>query len=308
LQDPCCYRLRLQNITECSNNLQIVLNGGQFLSYSANGGAGWSLQVLGANYLKLTYNGGFIPIGASFPMIFCLKPGSNNPELSVTWEFTCGPGEGCAAILPLPACPDPNDGSIFGTKYRTCVAEPYNGSQEVIAGWPVYLYNAATNELIDSTLTDAQGYYAFNFLPLGVYWCREALQGWTPVIPASGEYLVDLDPSEQYMANFGNCPPSNCASNFSFAVTCNSVQFTNTSSGVGGYTSSWNFGDNSPVSTQTSPNHIYSSPGTYNVCLTITAGNQCTKTFCKTVTISNLGNPPTVVCPPSFTVNLPANA
>lgn len=48
------------------------------------------------------------------------------------------------------------------------------------------------------------------------------------------------------------------------------VNFTNTSSGT---SYSWNFGDGSPASTLTSPNHIYSTPGIYTVTLTATRGN-----------------------------------
>ena len=66
-----------------------------------------------------------------------------------------------------------------------------------------------------------------------------------------------------------------------------SVNFTNTSQGATSY--SWNFGDSSG-SSATSPTHVYSTPGTYTVALTVTNGagsNTMTKTSYITVTVAN---------------------
>ena len=48
---------------------------------------------------------------------------------------------------------------------------------------------------------------------------------------------------------------------------------------------SWDFGDGT-TSADVLPNHLYSAPGTYPVCLTVT-GNGCTDTFCDTITVTN---------------------
>ena len=65
------------------------------------------------------------------------------------------------------------------------------------------------------------------------------------------------------------------------------VVFTNKSTPTG-YASMWNFGDGSPVSTTASPSHIYTTPGTYLVCLTsmiVNGGDTCTSRICKTIVI-----------------------
>ncbi|MFN8182168.1 MAG: PKD domain-containing protein [Bacteroidia bacterium] len=67
-------------------------------------------------------------------------------------------------------------------------------------------------------------------------------------------------------ASFSNATPSICLGD--------TIRFTNLSTANGtpisGY--SWDFDDGTPASTQTSPTHIYTSPGTYAVTLTTSAG------------------------------------
>ncbi|PCJ23989.1 MAG: hypothetical protein COA97_10655 [Flavobacteriales bacterium] len=48
----------------------------------------------------------------------------------------------------------------------------------------------------------------------------------------------------------------------------------------------WGFGDGT-TSTQPYPQHTYSSPGTYNLCLTVTDVNNCSNYFCDTITITS---------------------
>ncbi|MFM9026998.1 MAG: PKD domain-containing protein, partial [Bacteroidota bacterium] len=76
--------------------------------------------------------------------------------------------------------------------------------------------------------------------------------------------------------------------------------FTGTGTGSGPFQYSWNFGDGTvlPASPLNTTNYIYQSPGTYNVCLTITDANNCTATSCQTVTYSSSN------CPPTFIANV----
>lgn len=70
-------------------------------------------------------------------------------------------------------------------------------------------------------------------------------------------------------------------------VNLNTVNFTNTSV-TPPFSSVWNFGDGSPLNTQTNPTHIYANNGNYNVTLTVT--NDCGSTsFFQTVVIAGLG-------------------
>jgi PKD repeat protein len=72
--------------------------------------------------------------------------------------------------------------------------------------------------------------------------------------------------------------------------------FTGTGTGVTPLTYSWDFGDGTvlPASPLNSTTYIYSNPGSYNACLTITDANNCTATTCQVVSSG------TSSCPPSF--------
>ncbi|MBK9419140.1 MAG: PKD domain-containing protein [Flavobacteriales bacterium] len=101
----------------------------------------------------------------------------------------------------------------------------------------------------------------------------------------------------------GNCVDSTCT-NISIAGPCNSLaanfgwslaggqaEFDNVTVPVGLSTTwSWNFGDGS-TSTENSPSHFYTAPGTYQACLTaisiLEGGFTCTDTYCVTVVVQN---------------------
>jgi PKD repeat protein len=72
----------------------------------------------------------------------------------------------------------------------------------------------------------------------------------------------------------------------SFTSTSTGLSATFTNSSTNGTTSFWNFGDG-VNSTQTNPVHVYTSPGTYIVCL-ITYNACYTDTLCQSVTICPL--------------------
>ena len=73
---------------------------------------------------------------------------------------------------------------------------------------------------------------------------------------------------------------------FSSTINTNTVTFTNTSDvSVSCF---WNFGDGN-TSTTCNPVHVYSSPGTYTVCLTIQTDACNGTTSCSTVTILSTG-------------------
>jgi PKD repeat protein len=95
-----------------------------------------------------------------------------------------------------------------------------------------------------------------------------------------------------------NTPP--CAvSNFTAAplTVCAGASVTFTDQSAGSPTGwSWNFGDGTPVSTQQNPTHVYSTPGTYNVSLTVTVGAS-SNTFTR-------NNYITVVAAPSATASI----
>jgi len=82
----------------------------------------------------------------------------------------------------------------------------------------------------------------------------------------------------------GNTLP--CNSNFQAFVQSGSASFY--PAVTSGATYLWNFGDGT-TSTQMQPNHAYSNPGVYNVCLSIAYGG-ATCTSCQTITIAASSN------------------
>jgi hypothetical protein len=93
----------------------------------------------------------------------------------------------------------------------------------------------------------------------------------------------------------GTTPPTASFTSSCTGLTCT---FTNTSADPDGtFTSSWNFGDQSPADTTTNPSHTYAATAAtpFTVTLTVTDNGGLTATASQTVTVT----PP----PPSGTLN-----
>lgn len=80
-------------------------------------------------------------------------------------------------------------------------------------------------------------------------------------------------------------PPAPVA-NFTFATAGLRVLFTDASTGATSWR--WDFGDNTPIVTETSPSHTYTAAGTYVVTLTVTnAGGSANKSQFVTVSLGS---------------------
>jgi hypothetical protein len=209
--EPCKYRVRISNTSECTPFIRFALESATFSDYSVNTAGGWTGTLVAPNEILMTHISGIVPIGVSFPLLFTLPPGIST-AIDPLWEFTCDPGMSCF-LFPAPileSCPDPQDASISGVKYRSCSASPYS-NQPTLPGWPIQLLAEDGVTLISETETDATGSYAFYDLPLGQYIIKEsAVPGWSPALPASGQAQVNLAASQQLVQNFGNCPACAC--------------------------------------------------------------------------------------------------
>ncbi|MCG2827209.1 MAG: PKD domain-containing protein [Thermoplasmatales archaeon] len=82
--------------------------------------------------------------------------------------------------------------------------------------------------------------------------------------------------------------------------TGETVQFTGSTSEPTGATYSWNFGDETPTSTEQSPSHKYTVKGIYTVTLTVTDVHGLTSTTQIPVTVKNKPQPPVFI--PGFEV------
>src|SRR6185369_11575182 len=66
------------------------------------------------------------------------------------------------------------------------------------------------------------------------------------------------------------------------------TSFTNASTGKGALTYSWDFGDNSKVSTLQTPTHVYASAGTFNAVLHTINANGCLDSSTSNVIVNPL--------------------
>ena len=211
MYEPCKFRARYDNSTDCFTEIWYVLETGSFSSWSVNSAAGFTLEVLSSNELHVKHLNGFLPLGNQVPLLFTLPPDLNT-TMHVSYLDNCAM-VGCEIVggIPIESCPDPQDAHINGVKYRECGSLPYT-NQPTISGWTIQLLNADSN-VIAEQVTDVDGAYAFYDLPHGTYTVQELSQnGWTPKVPLLGKATINLDPSEQKVQNFGNCPGCSCDS------------------------------------------------------------------------------------------------
>ena len=105
---------------------------------------------------------------------------------------------------------------------------------------------------------------------------------YSPLAP--GSYFVDVTDVNGCTASSSVVisEPDVAISSFTYSTNFLAVTFSNASQGG---PSEWDFGDGSPVSTMFNTSHIYASPGTYTVCLSI-FGACDTATTCQDVTVT----------------------
>jgi len=102
-QDPCCYQLNLENLSDCTPELRILLDVGQFTSFVADVGNGFTVTSVTQTELLLTHSSGIIPFGTSAPLEFCIEPGTT-PIFTILYDITCGLGQSCFYEVALAGC------------------------------------------------------------------------------------------------------------------------------------------------------------------------------------------------------------
>ncbi len=140
---------------------------------------------------------------------YCIRADVRN-YANVTGINVCGSvsGEG---LIRTDCCE--SNSNIVGHKYfdASCTGQPFS-NQPTLPGWQIVLCNAA-GLAIDTTLTDANGYYGFGPIAPGNYSVKEINQpGWTLANPLNNLVQVQLGINDVKEVNFGNCPPSSCDS------------------------------------------------------------------------------------------------
>lgn len=187
-------------------------------------------------------------------------------------------------------------GSICGYKLndQNCDGSVTPGVDPGLPGWTIQAY-AASGGATYSAVTDAQGRYCISNIPAGTYYVYEINQpGWTQTYPASGSYTLNVAGNVQ-TAIFGNCstpPPSSpCEGDIAFdwkVANCGIYFVPSIPASGSGFqlvATEWTFGDGYS-SFEYAPWHFYQSPGTYEVCLSVTyydGERCCTRKYCTKV-------------------------
>ena len=124
----------------------------------------------------------------------------------------------------------------------------------------------------------------------GVYDCLQVLNG----TDMPGTPCDDNDPITVNDVWLPNCvcqgiSPQNCQADFTISqIGPWAIMATDQSYGVGPIAYSWWMPDGS-TSTATNPIYTFTAPGTYGICLTITASNACTSVSCDTLYVDSAG-------------------
>jgi PKD repeat protein len=88
-------------------------------------------------------------------------------------------------------------------------------------------------------------------------------------------------------ALFAQESKAQCVANFTDSINGGTVIFLNSSTPSFYPTSTWDFGDGSPLDYTNSPTHNYNVAGTYTVCLSVNdTTTMCVDTFCTSVTVA----------------------
>ena len=107
--EPCKFRARYQNTSDCYSEIRYILTSGQFASWTVNSAAGFTLEVISPSELWIRHNGGFIPTGNQVPLQFTLPPDLNT-TMGIAWLDNCQQ-VGCELFggIPIESCPDPKN-------------------------------------------------------------------------------------------------------------------------------------------------------------------------------------------------------
>lgn len=217
--EPCHFRAKYNNTTDCFNEIRYSLQSGTFLTTTVNSAAGFTMDVISPSEVWIHHVNGFLPLGNQVPLLFTL-PTDLVTTMDVTFNDQCAQ-LGCVIFggFPIESCPDPQDASIIGVKYRECNGLPYS-NQPLIPNWPIQLLDTM-GTVLSEVLTDSMGAYQFYDLHSGTYTIKEGVDPhWTPKIPPVGMYAVTLDASQQAVRNFGNCPDCSCDRMYMDMVQC----------------------------------------------------------------------------------------
>lgn len=200
------------------------------------------------------------------PQIIPFTTVADTTELCLRAVNACGDSTVCLLIPLVPT----NVMAEFNLPADVCVGDSFQIINNADPGLPLYY------DFGDGNGTNvANPWYAYS--QPGTYVVRQQVFGCGSDVEEM-EITASLGPSANWINPQFGCPGD-------------SLLFTNTSLRAMQYL--WDFGDGTTTSAEQSPVHVFSAPGTYEVCLTASATvpNTCSTTRCFNVVINT--PPPT---------------
>jgi hypothetical protein len=179
------------------------LSGWEMKLYSGSGCVGPSIENAYTNLNGIATFNHLVP--GNYSVKETPKPG---------WEQTSG--SVCQNVTTVTGCTrnaefgNYNFGSISGHKYND---QNGNGNkdlnEQLLPGWTIQLCSnssCSTGHVLQTDVTDSDGYYSFTDLEAGSYYVREVLQsGWQQKTPHSGYYHIIINSgSDLINKDFGN--------------------------------------------------------------------------------------------------------
>ena len=101
--NTCCYTVQLDNGSECTPQLTLLLDFGQFTNWTVDVANGFTGTLINANEILITHSSGIIPFGVSTPIEFC-NENADPLEITMLYDFVCGMPENCFAEFPIVTC------------------------------------------------------------------------------------------------------------------------------------------------------------------------------------------------------------
>ncbi len=102
----CCYNLHTDNPSpNCFDKIKITTNSGTFNSIQANTSQGYNLVPGNPQEFSLTHSSGFVPVGQTLPVSFCVSGGNNPVTIRVVYFYNSPQGKDSCSFQFIFDCP-----------------------------------------------------------------------------------------------------------------------------------------------------------------------------------------------------------
>jgi hypothetical protein len=222
-----------------------------------------------------------VGVGASATFTLQMATGTSGINAGIVQFTTSDPNAPTYAFAVKGTVSGGNPGAVHGQVFRDLAGDGIeNASDAGLSGWTVSLINPSNGNLLATTSTGFNGYYAFLNLPIGTYRVREtAPPGWSQTTPNPSDFTVGLADVLVSPFGVGQFPathftvsaPATATAGTAVSFTVTALDQFNTA--VVGYSGTVHFTSSDPQSGLPANTTLSNGTGTFSATLK-TAGNQ----------------------------------